>query len=73
MVSICSHRFLLTVSSTTTAVQRIITLEKGLSIDFENLSREAKSQSKELYTWGQSEAEDLKDGIPVLVSYLYFS
>ena len=56
------------VSSATTPIQRIITLEKGLSIDFENLSRDAKSQSKELYTWGQSEAEDLKDGMFDLLS-----
>jgi hypothetical protein len=60
----CSHRLVFdSIASTTTPIQRIITLDKGLSIDFENLSRDAKSQSKELYTWGQSEAEDLKDGM----------
>ncbi|KAJ7254044.1 Eisosome component PIL1-domain-containing protein [Mycena haematopus] len=47
--------------STTTPVQRIITVEKGVAIDFDSLARNAKAQSKELYTWGQAEAEDLKD------------
>ncbi|KAJ6519894.1 Eisosome component PIL1-domain-containing protein [Mycena sanguinolenta] len=48
-------------SSATTPVQRIITVEKGVAIDVDSLARNAKAQSKELYTWGQSEAEDLKD------------
>jgi hypothetical protein len=48
--------------STTTPVQKIITSEKGVAIDFDSVSRDAKSQSKELYTWGQTEDDDLKDG-----------
>lgn len=44
-------------------VQRIITTEKGVVIDFDSISNDSKGQSKELYTWGQSEAEDIKDGL----------
>jgi len=54
---------MLTLIRTTTPVQKIITSEKGLSMDFDNVSRDSKAQSKELYTWGQTEAEDLKDGM----------
>lgn len=45
-----------------TPIQRIITTEKGVAIDFDSVSKDAKTQSKELYTWGQGEAEDVKDG-----------
>ncbi|KAJ6604719.1 Eisosome component PIL1-domain-containing protein [Mycena vulgaris] len=48
--------------STTTPVQRIITVEKG---------RDAKAQSKELYTWGQSEDADVKD-VTDRLAYLNF-
>lgn len=48
--------------STTSPVQKIITAEKGIALNLDNLSRDSKAQSKELYTWGQSEADDLKDG-----------
>jgi hypothetical protein len=58
-------------SSTTTPVQRIITVEKGVAIDFDSLSRNAKAQSKELYTWGQGELEDLKD-VTDRLAYLNF-
>ena len=37
-------------------------MEKSVAIDFDAISRDAKAQSKELYTWGQSESVDLKDG-----------
>lgn len=43
-------------------MQKIITTEKGVAIDYDSVSRNAKTQSKELYTWGQAEAEDIKDG-----------
>jgi hypothetical protein len=43
-------------------VQKIITTEKGVAIDFDSVSRDSKAQSKELYTWGQGEAADVKDG-----------
>jgi hypothetical protein len=46
----------------TSPVQRIITAEKGVAIDFDSVSKDVKAQSKELYTWGQSEAEDVRDG-----------
>jgi hypothetical protein len=46
-------------------VQKIITTEKGIAIDFDGVSRDSKTQSKELYTWGQGEAADLKDGMLV--------
>ncbi|KAJ6503482.1 Eisosome component PIL1-domain-containing protein [Mycena vitilis] len=57
--------------STTTPVQRIITVEKGVAIDLDSLSRDAKAQSKELYTWGQSEDADLKD-VTDRLAYLNF-
>ncbi|KAI9445188.1 Eisosome component PIL1-domain-containing protein [Lactarius indigo] len=47
--------------STTGPVQKIITAEKGVSLDFDSLSRDAQAQSKELYTWGQHEQPDVKD------------
>jgi hypothetical protein len=50
-------------TSTTTPIQKIITMEKSVAIDFDSIARDAKAQSKELYTWGQSESEDLKDGL----------
>ncbi|KAH9082068.1 Eisosome component PIL1-domain-containing protein [Lactarius deliciosus] len=46
---------------TTGPVQKIITAEKGVSLDFESLSRDAQAQSKELYMWGQHEQADVKD------------
>ncbi|KAF7347776.1 Sphingolipid long chain base-responsive protein pil1 [Mycena venus] len=58
-------------SSSTTPVQRIITVEKGVAIDFDSLSRNAKAQSKELYTWGQGEEADLKD-VTDRLAYLNF-
>ncbi|KAJ6575187.1 Eisosome component PIL1-domain-containing protein [Mycena capillaripes] len=57
--------------STTTPVQRIITIEKGVAIDLDSLSRDAKAQSKELYTWGQTEEADLKD-VTDRLAYLNF-
>ncbi|KAJ3481131.1 hypothetical protein NLJ89_g12233 [Agrocybe chaxingu] len=50
---------------------KIITTEKGIAIDFDSVARDSKSQSKELYTWGQSEAEDLKD-VTDRLAYLNF-
>ncbi|KAF8271384.1 Eisosome component PIL1-domain-containing protein, partial [Lactarius quietus] len=47
--------------STTVPVQKIITAEKGVTLDLETLSRDAQAQSKELYTWGQHEQPDVKD------------
>ncbi|GLB36204.1 putative eisosome component PIL1 [Lyophyllum shimeji] len=58
-------------SSTTTPVQKIITVEKGIALDFDSVSRDSKSQSKELYTWGQTELEDLKD-VTDRLAYLNF-
>jgi len=57
--------------TTTTPIQRIITIEKGVAIDFDSVSRDLKAQSKELYTWGQSEPEDLKD-VTDRLAYLNF-
>ena len=31
-------------------------------MDYDNVARDAKLGSKELYMWGQTETEDLKDG-----------
>lgn len=47
-----------------TPYQRMITTSKGIIIDFENVAKDAKANSKELYTWGQTESDDLKDGGP---------
>ncbi|KAI0721285.1 Eisosome component PIL1-domain-containing protein [Cerioporus squamosus] len=48
-------------SSSTTPVQKIITTQKGIALDYDSLSRDTHAHSKELYTWGQNEHEDLKD------------
>ena len=56
------HPLFMQLHSSTTPIQKIITTEKGVAIDLDSLSRDFKSQSKELYTWGQTEADDLKDG-----------
>ncbi|KAJ7070970.1 Eisosome component PIL1-domain-containing protein [Mycena amicta] len=48
-------------SSSTTPVQRIITVQRGVALDLDSLSRDCKAHSKELYTFGQAEAEDIKD------------
>jgi len=55
----------------TSPVQKIITMEKSVAIDFDSISRDAKAQSKELYTWGQSESADLKD-VTDRLAYLNF-
>lgn len=31
-------------------------------MDYDSVSRDAQAHSKELYTWGQTETDDLKDG-----------
>ncbi|KZT30444.1 hypothetical protein NEOLEDRAFT_1082390 [Neolentinus lepideus HHB14362 ss-1] len=48
-------------SSSTTPVQKIITSEKGVALDFDRLAQDSKGQSKELYMWGQNEGQDIKD------------
>ncbi|CAK5280251.1 unnamed protein product [Mycena citricolor] len=58
-------------SSSTTPTQRLITVEKGVTIDLDALGRDAKAQSKELYTWGFSEDSDLKD-VSDRLAYLNF-
>ncbi|KAL4064891.1 Eisosome component PIL1-domain-containing protein [Scleroderma yunnanense] len=55
----------------TTPLQRIITTEKGVALDLDSLSTDAKAQSKELYTWGQAEDPDLKD-VTDRLAYLNF-
>ncbi|KAJ6610062.1 Eisosome component PIL1-domain-containing protein [Mycena sp. CBHHK59/15] len=57
--------------SSTSPVQRIITVEKGVALDLDSLSRDAKAQSKELYTWGQGEDPDIKD-VTDRLAYLNF-
>ncbi|KAF9453756.1 hypothetical protein P691DRAFT_657438 [Macrolepiota fuliginosa MF-IS2] len=57
--------------SATTPVQKIITAEKGVALDLDSVSRNSKAQSKELYTWGQNETEDLKD-VTDRLAYLNF-
>ncbi|THH30057.1 hypothetical protein EUX98_g4111 [Antrodiella citrinella] len=48
-------------SSSTPPLQKLITTGKGVAIDFDNVARGTQAHGKELYLWGQSEAEDLKD------------
>ncbi|KAH9898049.1 Eisosome component PIL1-domain-containing protein, partial [Cubamyces lactineus] len=48
-------------SSSVTPVQKIITAQKGVALDFDSVGRDAHAHSKELYTWGQIEDEDIKD------------
>ncbi|EMD42209.1 hypothetical protein CERSUDRAFT_42326 [Gelatoporia subvermispora B] len=47
--------------SSTTPVQRIITAQKGVALDFDGVARDTHAHSKELYLWSQHEREDLKD------------
>ncbi|EJD03865.1 uncharacterized protein FOMMEDRAFT_83798 [Fomitiporia mediterranea MF3/22] len=57
--------------SNVSPTQRIITSQKGVCLDFESVSKDAKSQSKELYTWGQVQHEDIKD-VTDRLAYLNF-
>ncbi|PFH54534.1 hypothetical protein AMATHDRAFT_72316 [Amanita thiersii Skay4041] len=58
-------------SSSTSPAQKIITAYKGVAIDYDSVARDTKSQSKELYTWGQMELDDLKD-VTDRLAYLNF-
>jgi len=44
-----------------TPYQRMVTTSKGVIIDFDKVAEDVKANSKELYTWGQTETDDLKD------------
>ncbi|KAH9847364.1 Eisosome component PIL1-domain-containing protein [Lenzites betulinus] len=48
-------------SSSVTPAQKIVTSQKGVALDLDNLGRDVHAQSKELYTWGQTENDDIKD------------
>lgn len=54
---------------TTTPFQKIVTASKGVAIDFDSVARDTKASSKEMYMWGQTEAEDLKDGTVDFTGY----
>ncbi|KAI0830665.1 Eisosome component PIL1-domain-containing protein [Trametes gibbosa] len=60
-------------SSSVTPAQRIVTAQKGVALDLDNLGRDVHAHSKELYTWGQSENEDIKDVTDRLawMNYIY--
>ena len=45
-----------------TPYQRLITTSKGVVMDLDNIAKDMKANSKELYMWGQTESDDLKDG-----------
>lgn len=45
-----------------TPYQRLITTSKGIVMDYDHVAADSKATSKELYMWGQTETEDLKDG-----------
>ncbi|CUA73881.1 hypothetical protein RSOLAG22IIIB_01402 [Rhizoctonia solani] len=53
-------------------LQLLITSQKGLALDFEAVSRESKSHSKELYLWGQDQVDDVKD-VSDRIAYLNFA
>ncbi|KAJ7631017.1 Eisosome component PIL1-domain-containing protein, partial [Roridomyces roridus] len=57
--------------TSTTPVQKIITVEKSVALDLDALARDAKAQSKEIYTWGQTEDADIKD-VTDRLAYLNF-
>ncbi|KAI0004322.1 Eisosome component PIL1-domain-containing protein [Russula compacta] len=59
--------------SPTSPVQKIITAGKGVALDFDGLSRDARAQSKELYLWGQKEHSDVKDASDRLAFLNYTS
>ena len=46
-----------------TPYQRLITTSKGVVMDFDSIAKDVKANSKELYMWGQTESDDLKDGM----------
>ena len=45
-----------------TPYQRLVTTSKGLVLDYDNVAKDSKASSKELFMWGQTESDDLKDG-----------
>ncbi len=47
-------------------MQKSGTTQKGIAIDLDSLSRDTQAHSKEIYLWGQTEPEDLKDGMQPL-------
>lgn len=49
-------------------MQKIITNGKGVAIDYDNVSRDTQGFSKELYIWGQTEDDDVKDGTPPFIT-----
>ncbi|KAF8626533.1 hypothetical protein AX15_004836 [Amanita polypyramis BW_CC] len=57
--------------SSASPIQKIVTAEKGVALDFDSLSHNSKYQSKVLYIWGQSEPDDLKD-VTDRLAYLNF-
>lgn len=58
---------------TTSAVQKIVTSEKGIALEFEGVSRSSHAHSKELYLWSQTEDEDIKDGVSLAVPSISFT
>lgn len=49
-------------------MQKIITATKGVAIDCDNIARDAQAHSKELYLWGQTDDDDIKDGASTFIS-----
>ncbi|KAJ3550562.1 hypothetical protein NM688_g5048 [Phlebia brevispora] len=48
-------------SSSTTPAQRIITGAKGVALDYDAVAHDLQGYSKEMYLWGQTDAEDIRD------------
>ena len=53
-------------------MQKIVTVKKGVALDFDNVSRDSHASSKELYMWGQNDNEDIKDGTSSLRRSSFF-
>ncbi|CCA70155.1 hypothetical protein PIIN_04094 [Serendipita indica DSM 11827] len=59
------------VSQENRQLQLLITAAKGVALDFDAVGRESKAQSKELYLWGQTQGDDIKD-VTDRLAYLTF-
>ncbi|KAG8758723.1 hypothetical protein FRC14_007510 [Serendipita sp. 396] len=52
-------------------LQLLITASKGVALDYDTVGRDAKAQSKELFLWGQTQGDDIKD-VTDRLAYLNF-
>ncbi|KAG8832124.1 hypothetical protein FRC17_001995 [Serendipita sp. 399] len=59
------------VSQENRQLQLLITSTKGLALDYDTVGRDAKALSKELFLWGQTQGDDIKD-VTDRLAYLNF-